>query len=135
MALKVYEDILAYVRRMAPVVKAISKHDPNLARQLRRALTSAVLNTAEGAQQRGGKGRNRFEPTRVLASSGPEGSAPSARTAGTVGASRSFDDAMGSTDESRAAHQAADALEYLVADPELIAEAVRIAKVLYKLAR
>ena len=105
MALKVYEDILAYVRRMAPVVKAISKHDPDLARQLRRALTSAVLNTAEGAQQRGGKGRNRF------------------------------DDAMGSTDESRAAHQAADALEYLVADRELIEEARRIAKVLYKLAR
>ena len=71
MGLRIYEDILEYVRRMRPVVKAIEKHDADLAKQLRRALASMLLNTAEGAKQRGGKGRNRF------------------------------DDAMGSTDETR----------------------------------
>ena len=105
MALRIYEDILEYVRRMRPVVKAIEKHDQDLARQMKKALGSMALNTAEGERQRGGKGRNRF------------------------------DDAMGSTDETRAAHQFADAIGYLKADPELIAEAIRIAKVLCSLAR
>lgn len=41
-----------------------------------------------------------------------------------------LDDAMGSTDETRAAHQFADAIGYLKADPALVAEAIRIAKVL-----
>jgi four helix bundle protein len=105
MALRIYADILEYVRQMRPVVLAIEKRDADLAKQLRRALASMLLNTAEGSRQRGGKGRNRF------------------------------DDAMGSTDETRAAHQFADAIGYLKADPELIAEAVRIAKVLHALAR
>jgi four helix bundle protein len=105
MTLRIYEEVLVYVRRMRPVADAIGRHDPDLARQLRRALASMVLNTAEGQQQRGGKGANRF------------------------------DDAMGSTDESRACNQTGDALGYLVADPELIAEARRIAKVLFKLSR
>lgn len=105
MGLRIYRDILEYVRRMRPVVKAIEKHDPDLARQIKKALGSAALNTAEGERQRAGKGRNRF------------------------------DDAMGSTDESRACHEFADAIGYLKADPELIAEATRIAKVLCALAR
>ena len=105
MALRIYDEVLVYVRRMRPVVEAIGRHDADLARQLRRALSSMVLNTAEGARQRGGKGANRF------------------------------DDAMGSTDESRACHETGDALGYLKADLDLIAEARRIAKVLYKLSR
>jgi hypothetical protein len=44
MALKIYEDILEYVRRMRPVVKAIEKHDPDLARQMKKALGSMALN-------------------------------------------------------------------------------------------
>jgi hypothetical protein len=70
----------------------------------KKALGSAALNTAEGERQRGGKGRNRF------------------------------DDAMGSTDETRAAHRRRDRLpEGRPGAP--IAEAIRIAKVLCALAR
>ena len=105
MGLRIYDDILQYVRRMRPVVKAIERHDADLARQIKKALGSMALNTAEGQRQRGGKGRNRF------------------------------DDAMGSTDESRACHQFADAIGYLEADQDLIEEASRIAKVLCALAR
>jgi four helix bundle protein len=105
MGLQIYDDILQYVRRMRPVLRAIEKHDADLAKQLRRALASMALNTAEGQRQRGGKGRNRF------------------------------DDAMGSTDETRAAHQFADAIGYLETDAALIEEAIRIAKVLCALAR
>jgi hypothetical protein len=47
--LKVYDDMLEAVRAMRAVVAAIDKRDSDLARQLRRAASSVMLNVAEGA--------------------------------------------------------------------------------------
>jgi four helix bundle protein len=41
------------VREVAPLAKAIERHDSDLARQLRKALSSVPLNVAEGSDQRG----------------------------------------------------------------------------------
>jgi four helix bundle protein len=105
MTLRIFDEAVVYVRRMRPVVEMVARRDAGLADQLRRALASVLLNTAEGARQRRGKGRNRFE------------------------------DAMGSADEARACHITADAMGYVVADAALLDEANRVARVLYKLAR
>src|SRR5258708_4328294 len=47
--LRIYDDMLDAVRLMRAVVAAIERRDPDLARQLRRAGSSAVLNIAEGS--------------------------------------------------------------------------------------
>ena len=54
--LKIYGVARSVVRRMAPVCAAIERHDGDLARQLRRALTSVLLNMREGSHS---QGRNR----------------------------------------------------------------------------
>jgi four helix bundle protein len=54
--LRIYDVMLEFVRDLRPVVEAIQKRDAGLADQLRRALQSVVLNTAEGM---GSRGRNR----------------------------------------------------------------------------
>jgi four helix bundle protein len=51
--LRLYPLTLELVRRLAPYVKRIERHDPDLARQMRRALTSIPMNTAEGMNARG----------------------------------------------------------------------------------
>jgi four helix bundle protein len=51
--LRLYPLTLELVRRTAPYVKQVEHHDPDLARQMRRALTSVPLNTAEGMNARG----------------------------------------------------------------------------------
>ena len=47
--LKIYDDMLEAVRAMRAVVAAIERRDSDLARQLRRAASSVVLNVAEGS--------------------------------------------------------------------------------------
>ncbi len=54
--LRIYPVLLELVRTLAPLVRELERHDPNLARQCRRALASAPLNVAEGMYSRG---RNR----------------------------------------------------------------------------
>jgi len=54
--LRIYDVILVIVRTLRPVLEQVGQHDADLARQMRRALTSVPLNVAEGASSRG---RNR----------------------------------------------------------------------------
>jgi len=54
--LRIYSVLLRLVREVRPIMSQIERRDPDLARQCRRALTSAPLNVAEGSYSRG---RNR----------------------------------------------------------------------------
>jgi hypothetical protein len=51
--LEIYPIILSFVADVAELTTRIGHHDPDLARQLRRASTSVVLNTAEAMHARG----------------------------------------------------------------------------------
>jgi len=54
--LRIYSVLLELVRFVWPLVKELERCDPDLARQCKRALSSAPLNLAEGSYSRG---RNR----------------------------------------------------------------------------
>lgn len=55
--LKIYPVILELTHALRPVLENIQRHDPDLGRQMRRALTSVPLNVSEGSYSRG---KNRF---------------------------------------------------------------------------
>ena len=102
--LRIYDDGLRVLRMLRPIVSEIGRHDSDLARQLRRCSASMVLNTAEGSYARGG---NR----KVL-----------------------FGVALGSTKETRACLDIAEALGYLDAiDDEIAACLEKIGGALYRL--
>jgi four helix bundle protein len=48
-----YKLAILLVQRLAKYVTDVERHDPDLARQMRRALTSVPLNIAEGMNARG----------------------------------------------------------------------------------
>jgi four helix bundle protein len=103
--LRIYDVVLETLRAMKPVVAKIAEHDADLARQLRRAATSVLLNLAEGTGCRAGTRRQRYH------------------------------DALGSARESAACLDAADALGYCAIDPALRDRLERIAATLTNLTR
>ncbi|MCC6623174.1 MAG: four helix bundle protein [Deltaproteobacteria bacterium] len=58
--LEIYSVCLAVARDSAEIAKKIERGDPDLARQLRRAATSIVLNLAEGTSSQGGIKKARY---------------------------------------------------------------------------
>ena len=52
--LRIYDVMLDSIALVAPLVKAIERHDRDLADQTRRAANSVALNIAEGAGSAGG---------------------------------------------------------------------------------
>src|SRR5262249_45553196 len=50
---RIYPVLLDLVRTLRPMVKNLARHDADLARQCRKALTSSSLNMAEGSYSRG----------------------------------------------------------------------------------
>jgi four helix bundle protein len=58
--LRIYDVTLRALEEMRPALRAIEVRDRDLARQMRRAATSVVLNLAEGAGSCGGTRRERY---------------------------------------------------------------------------
>ena len=103
--LRIHDDMLDALRLMRPALAAIARHDPDLARQLRRAASSVVLNLAEGS---GSFGRIRTARYRT---------------------------ALGSARESMSCLRVAEAFGYLEALPDgLLARLDRIVATLVRVA-
>ena len=105
MGLRIYDEVIVLGRRMRGVIEVIAGHDPDAARQCRRALMSIALNIAEGSQQRGRLGRFRMQT------------------------------AMGSADEVRACLQMSEALGYVDGVADLVDAFDKVARTLFKLMR
>lgn len=58
--LRIVDLILALIRRVSPIATAIGRRDAELAKQLRAALSSVALNTAEGSDQIGARRNNHY---------------------------------------------------------------------------
>ena len=94
-SLRLYSVSLETMKKVRPVVEEIGRHDQDLARQLRRALTSIHLNLSEGMDSEGRIRHSRY------------------RTA------------LGSTNECIAALDAGCALGYLATIPEDAADGLQ----------
>ena len=104
--LRIYEDGLAMLEMLAVYIGTIERCDRDLARQLRRAAASVVLNIAEGSYARGGNRKALYSV------------------------------ALGSAKETRACLDVAKALRYIAAIDESIAAKLNvICAVLYRLTR
>ncbi len=64
-----YEVALEVAAALAPIIATIARHDPDLAKQMRRAMASVVLNLAEGACR---SGKDRLHAYRVAHGSAAE---------------------------------------------------------------
>jgi four helix bundle protein len=53
--LRIVDVIVSLITEVAPLAEQIGRRDPSLAKQLRTALSSVSLNTAEGSDQLGGR--------------------------------------------------------------------------------
>jgi four helix bundle protein len=51
--LRIHETAIELVREVMPVIREIERSDPDLGRQMRRAVMSTPLNIAEGSEQAG----------------------------------------------------------------------------------
>jgi four helix bundle protein len=58
--LEIYDVILRVIAALRPSVKRIERCDADLARQMRRAMSSVALNVAEGMGSRGGNRTARY---------------------------------------------------------------------------
>jgi four helix bundle protein len=56
-----YQVALELVTDLKPIVETLSRHDSNLADQIKRASTSVVLNLSEGASRQKGNKRRAYE--------------------------------------------------------------------------
>ena len=104
--LRIYDEVIAVVRGLAPVVERLAQRDAALADQVRRALQSVPLNIAEGSGVRAGNRRVHYQR------------------------------ALGSAREVRAGLDAAQAMGYVGALDEATADRIdHLCAVLYKLTR
>jgi four helix bundle protein len=58
--LRIYDTILEFIRRIAPIIEEIERYDRDLGRQLRRSVPSMALNTCEGSAGRAGTRMQRY---------------------------------------------------------------------------
>ena len=105
MTLHIYDFVIETIRLFVPILREIEKRDASLADQLRRALASVALNLNEGAGSQRGNRRLRFE------------------------------NACGSSKESRGCYEVAGAFGYVEIDVALIDRLDRIAATTWRLAR